>query len=508
MEFQCDICFFPFNLNRHRPKMLPCGHTICAECVLNPGLQMKCPSCRKVITGDPGNLPDNILAIRMIEYDGIPPLKMAKTEETKVQRLRRGLDTAREALALLRLQVPRAIEGLNRLLDSSADRVRQMETSLRQEVQREAGRECEPPSTEAAPDGDADPDPLQVALWMDECKKSLRLLSCPALMLDTLECSIGAEEDVAKWRASVKLGPNAPLDSLVRLLLLQLQWEKELKQVTDAGLAVLPADPRPYVGPPLGFALTRSEKDVNDGELMVNEILRGGGGRWKRQRIRSLRNLQEGRGQDKLLRVVGPFLEELEITGNAEPAVMAEVEKMTALKRLSVRCSETMVEDYPGLPLQLEELSLVTTSKDQMLCVQRMPKLRSLAVLGRLPSDMDFPPSPHGSLLWLGVGCSTACRDPMLQLIRSYGSSLQELHIFCCSSREEYEPLYFADLGQDLASCGLRALRRLVLVRGLTNEHSKDVASCVLQRRTMRGFLPSVVDVICDTCSHECQMYA
>ncbi|XP_052125249.1 E3 ubiquitin-protein ligase rnf152-B-like [Frankliniella occidentalis] len=45
---QCDICFLDFDLDRHRPKVLPCGHTVCKACVENPGLGTKCPTCRKV----------------------------------------------------------------------------------------------------------------------------------------------------------------------------------------------------------------------------------------------------------------------------------------------------------------------------------------------------------------------------------------------------------------------------------------------------------------------------
>lgn len=49
MELECDICFIRLDVNNHRPKSLPCGHTICKECVENPALGKKCPSCRKVI---------------------------------------------------------------------------------------------------------------------------------------------------------------------------------------------------------------------------------------------------------------------------------------------------------------------------------------------------------------------------------------------------------------------------------------------------------------------------
>ncbi|XP_052122111.1 E3 ubiquitin-protein ligase RNF182-like [Frankliniella occidentalis] len=110
MELQCDICFNLFDLDHHRPKSLICGHTICQECVQNPGLGGKCPTCRKDLNADPAALPDTIALIRLIEHDGAPPLKKPRTEETEVRQLRRGVEAGRKVVEVLRLVVPRAVE--------------------------------------------------------------------------------------------------------------------------------------------------------------------------------------------------------------------------------------------------------------------------------------------------------------------------------------------------------------------------------------------------------------
>ncbi len=153
-----------------------------------------------------------------------------------------------------------------------------------------------------------------------------------------------------------------------------------------------------FVGPPFASYLIINHNDLEGKQLKVDQIIREGQ-RWKH--IRSLLNAR-GRGLDKLLRVVGARLEELDIVDKVGPTVMAEVEKMKSLKRLSVDL-DIAEEGYPDLPLQLEELSLDNPQSNQMLCVQRMPKLRSLRVYDYLEPNMTFPPSPYGALLWLDL---------------------------------------------------------------------------------------------------------
>lgn len=44
----CPVCLDPYDLERHRPKNLPCGHSVCLQCLQNPGFSKFCPKDRKV----------------------------------------------------------------------------------------------------------------------------------------------------------------------------------------------------------------------------------------------------------------------------------------------------------------------------------------------------------------------------------------------------------------------------------------------------------------------------
>ncbi|XP_026290047.2 uncharacterized protein LOC113214789 isoform X1 [Frankliniella occidentalis] len=472
-ELLCDICFVQFDLNNHRPKSLPCGHTICIECVQNPALGKKCPTCRKDLTADPGSLPDNILAIRMIEKDGAPPRKVARKEDTKMQQLQRGVEAGRKVVQQLREVVPMAVAALNRQLVSSVASLRQIEEAFDKLKQVAAGSEGTTPDLTA--------EQLQLVAQLED---SLRLLT-------TNKCSVVAEEGagVAAWKASVLLGP---IDHILRPLLLLLRASGQLTKVDNGAVAVPSAA---SVAPPRLSTLYIEHKDIDDdGHLKVNDILRNGL-RWRN--IRTINNLK-GRDSEKLLRVMARHVEELKIVGLAGPSLMKEVQKMSSLKKVIVKCDRNLV-DYPDLPLQLEELSISFPSENQLRCLRRMPMLRSLMVENYQCPNVFLTPSQHGALLWLGVCLNENHKSTMLSLIRAFAASLQELQIFCGTNEDDFPSFFFPDLGEDLAECSLEALRRLVLNRGSTSECT-DGYACLLQRQTIRDVLHSSVDVLCGGC--------
>ncbi|XP_026288940.1 uncharacterized protein LOC113213929 [Frankliniella occidentalis] len=471
MELQCDICFIDYDLDSHRPKSLPCGHTICKECVQRAELEKKCPTCWKELPGDLGDLPDTILAIRLIENGGVPPRKKPRREDSDQQRLQRGVDAGRKVVEALRLAVPKAVEALNRQLDASVAQLRQLEETLEQ-VQRGA-----------AGDGRTSQEQLQLATQLED---SLGLLNT--------KCSVVAEEeDGSTWKAAVQIGGFG--DSL-RLLLLQLRADGQLGKVDDVPV---PSAAAAYVGPPIVASLTISEDDMTDDHgLKVNEILLD---KRRLENIRCITGL-EGEGSDRLLRVVASHslhVEELVFSAEVGPKVMEEVLKLPSLKRLDTESIENR-DDYPDLPLQLEELKINGPSEQQLDCVMRMPALYSLTVLNYLGANLTFPPSDYGTLRWLGVSFHINYKPTMLSLIRAHASSLQELQVSCSISEDEEDgDYYFPELGQDLAACDLLRLRRLVLERDYTAP-CEDAAGCLMQRQNLRGCLPRSVEVVCDAC--------
>ncbi|XP_026274100.2 uncharacterized protein LOC113204784 isoform X1 [Frankliniella occidentalis] len=277
----------------------------------------------------------------------------------------------------------------------------------------------------------------------------------------------------------------------------KLRADGQLGKVDDA--SAVPATPvAAYVGPPLISVLTITNQHLdNNGRLKVNDILRDVPQQWSTPR--SLRDLK-GEGSEDLLRVMGAHLEELQTSGEVQPSVMEEVLKMSALRRLEVKC--TLSEKYPDLPLQLEELHINQATENQLRCLEHMPRLRSLTVLNYVGSNLTFPPSQHNRLLWLCVGFNAGHKFTMMSLIRAHASSVQELRVWCTPTDSNGKSFYFPDLGQELAACGLSALRRLVLDRRLEKSRcSHQAASCLLQRRTVRDALfPLPVEVFCTLC--------
>ncbi|XP_052125246.1 uncharacterized protein LOC113205871 [Frankliniella occidentalis] len=475
MELQCDICFGQFDLDHHRPKSLPCGHTICRECVQNPAIGRKCPTCRRNLSASPDDLPDNIFVTRLLEHDAAPTgvASRARRMEERARQLQRGAAAGRKLVHLLRQMVPLAVEALNNQLSSSEAQLQQVEEALeqlRQLQQREAAGEENTTAPLQPAVGE-----LQLAVQMED---SLRLLTAN-------KCSVEAEEDAgAAWRAEVQLGP---FDHLVRPLLLQLQLDGHLAKV-DAVVAAPPPPPPAalYVGPPRLSNLT-----IDD--VKADDIVRSGR-RWRN--IRTLNNVI-GRDSERLLRVVAPQLEELNISVEVGPSVLEEVGRMPSLRRLLVECSDT--GDFPDLPLQLEELAISYPSENQMRCVQRMPRLRSLFVGFYFGAPLPLEPAPNDGLLWLGVTYNEQYRESTLSVIRVFAASVQELQVYTPVTKVEDLYYYHPDLGRDLAACGLRALRRLVLERP-SSDPCPETDACLVQRQTARGFLSPAVDVLCGSC--------
>ncbi|XP_052132447.1 uncharacterized protein LOC127752023, partial [Frankliniella occidentalis] len=437
----------------------------------------------------PEDLPDNVLAVQLLEnedvlvLDDAPLCKMPKIEDLELEQLQRGADAGRRVVEMLRLMVPRAVETLNRQLESSVAWLGQVEEALKRRVQREAAGDVGTTSDVVVEE------PLQLAEQLKAIHHLLTSISN--------KCTFASEEEGGSaWTASAQSGGCG--DNLLRLLLLQLWDDGVLGKVHDDIVITAPAVTRAaaYVGPPLISVLRINNEHLENGRLKVNDILRDIP--QKCSIPRSLKALRGG-GSEDLLRVMGPHLEELEISGEVQPSVMEEVQKLSALRRLKVQCAKEV--DFPDLPLQLEELHIDRITENQLRCLEHMPRLRSLLVYNYHGPNLTFPPSQHSRLLWLSVCFNTLHKSTMLSLIRAHASSIQELHVYSFSTfSTENQNFYFPDLGQELAACGLRALRRLVLTRSLIKNPCTDqVAGCLLQRRSILCALPSV-EVVCKFC--------
>ncbi|CAL4079990.1 unnamed protein product, partial [Meganyctiphanes norvegica] len=93
-SIECEVCFVEYNSNDHCPKSLPCGHTMCAECVKDnlsarEG-QMNCPFCRTPCGRGVKNLDDFPTTFALLNLVGANgqngPSQINKEKENLQQR--------------------------------------------------------------------------------------------------------------------------------------------------------------------------------------------------------------------------------------------------------------------------------------------------------------------------------------------------------------------------------------------------------------------------------------
>ncbi|XP_034232256.1 uncharacterized protein LOC117640109 [Thrips palmi] len=185
-----------------------------------------------------------------------------------------------------------------------------------------------------------------------------------------------------------------------------------------------------------------------------------------------------------------------------DPEHVQVLSGMPALRKLRLQGGE-LWDDAPPLPPQLEHVYLHRASLDQVLSLQRMPRLRSLT-LGYSPWKV-FPPLPphHCGLEYLNIlGTRRSPTDDhiLFSLIRAHSATLQELRIWTGTCKPTNAVMsrycFYDDLGPRLAQCNLRSLKWLVLTRSspLARKGSKEELShcdkaCKVQ-------LQSIVDAL------------
>ncbi|KAK3914774.1 Malignant fibrous histiocytoma-amplified sequence 1 [Frankliniella fusca] len=175
---------------------------------------------------------------------------------------------------------------------------------------------------------------------------------------------------------------------------------------------------------------------------------------------------------------------------DVNPDQASRVRDMSHLKRLYITTTLCVTASWPGLPLQLEELHIVNARADHLQSLQRMPRLRSLAVDGY---HCEKYPRKFTTFFvqWLGVRMEEEWYSTLVSLVRACAASLRVLEIKCGLKD-------FPKLSQGLQEFRLRSLRRLLLVR--RHPAAGDNKACDLQRAAIQRVLPEA-QVICSECN-------
>ncbi|XP_052121910.1 uncharacterized protein LOC113218216 isoform X2 [Frankliniella occidentalis] len=122
----CDLCTEHFDGAERAPKVLPCGHTACLQC-LQRLQDSRCPTCRRNIDGPPEELPTNFLALTLLEerrLDSTPRGWCSDCRAAATPRCWEDHDVLPVKRALRRLlqgSLPQAAEQLQGLPDQCRD---------------------------------------------------------------------------------------------------------------------------------------------------------------------------------------------------------------------------------------------------------------------------------------------------------------------------------------------------------------------------------------------------
>ncbi|KAK3926504.1 putative disease resistance protein [Frankliniella fusca] len=182
-------------------------------------------------------------------------------------------------------------------------------------------------------------------------------------------------------------------------------------------------------------------------------------------------------------------------------------EKAAALQEAQgvVRLVQVYCSRDPAWSLELlqraaptvERLEVLSPREPHLRAVLAMPRLRRLFVWGddgldAAPPELGALPPGHSGLRWLSV--RDLPRATLQSLLQAHRGTLEELELMVGTPGTWEWPRSCRDLHSLLGRCGLRALRRLVLLR-LYFSHT----ACREQLAAVRAALPGL-QVLCGKC--------
>ena len=131
----CEICFIPFSaIGQNQPKVLPCGHTFCGNCIALVPEKM-CPTCRRIFTSSTPNY-----TIIQLLAEGFGATSITPSGGGGVG----GLKSVAELEAELELEVVQRKREIDRLKrEEIRKRITQIEENIVQITQIEEGRVAE-----------------------------------------------------------------------------------------------------------------------------------------------------------------------------------------------------------------------------------------------------------------------------------------------------------------------------------------------------------------------------
>ncbi|XP_026290056.2 uncharacterized protein LOC113214794 [Frankliniella occidentalis] len=447
---ECNLCAELFDGAERLPKVLPCGHTACLQC-LRRLPDRGCPTCRRDFHGPTEELPSNFFLLQLLQGARLHSTPRAWCSDCRAAATPRCweehdvLPVRRALRRHLQGAMPQAAEQLQGLQDQFPDEEALPALTLLTGGQswdvtlRGGGRQLTGTLRNAE-------EPLTKALC-------LLLASRAALTEDRAEDTPLAA---------------APLSSAVAPL-------------PPAAAPVPPAAaPLPLAAAPLPPAATPLP-------LAAGPLPPAAAGR------AAPTESQPPRQQDvPLISRKGPdALQQEERAADVPDARGA---------RLVAVAFNIDLQLLQLVAPTVEVLSLYSPRGAHLRAAHSLPRLRRLYVwCGDRALDVQPPvlpalPPGHAGLQWLSVrGLPRATTQ---SLLRAHAHSLEELTLTVGTPGDKDWPWSCCDLHSLLKQCGLRALWRIVLRRG-KKTHRKT--PCNEQRDRLRRVLPRT-EVLCSSC--------
>lgn len=533
-KMECIVCFELFDEGPHRPKVLPCGHSLCSGCVGNSELKRRCPEDRKEYNGSAKDLPDNFTVLRMLDE----PSARDKEFVRVVELLERGLAAGRRVQQLL----DEKLISQSVVVDDWHKRCDEVQNSL-QRVQALGRVSPKEARTLAAAVSDT----------VQRLEGGDHLLSNAAKCYVIVEDAVGRTLTAALPRSELPVGLLLRLREDGRLLagapLPSLPWQRP--PVPQHPLHSQPShlrQPPPLVQPqplphtPLqapepallqphtpsraqtqsrGRSASRGAAAASGPTKVECLDLNGKGGNFRAKRkdllqIRKVTGLdcQYDKSYSLLCNLAAAEiarLEELQMLG-ARSRHMVLLTKFPSLRTLDVTCSaEESIS--AALPKHLEELLIQNCSSQQLASVADMPRLKKLQLLRFMgPDRVAFPvlPGSHCGLQWLRVEMDSRFATTIFSLLRAQEYTLKTLRLAVASMGGGDFPTRFSipDLAQEIGDCGFRALSLMILERKVGDDVAllHDADSCSKQVKECRAQLARRLPGVTVACS-QCNLF-
>ncbi|KAK3926187.1 E3 ubiquitin-protein ligase TRIM32 [Frankliniella fusca] len=497
----CEICLEDLDQREHAPKVVPCGHTVCLQC-LQRAVKSECPICRTSFAVSPESLPNNFSLLRVVDRHG--------------DSSRRSRRSAREWCFDCRAAATRRCWEEHEMVGTRTALRSLLEGSLPQAARQLEGlpgqlQEQQTLLALALVDGDA--------RWDVTLRDGSRLVSgtlpkakdplTKALLL-MLAARLVPDEDQLSLRSAAT---PVPTDMPV-----------ELSQPEGQGPAARGLSTAPNSNPD-----NRQPRFSKWGVLLNASGKSKGPLRESQRRVRTpvAQDTSLAEQYDQVLSHLHdappsptlPLREELEVAticcslpNDRKPEKARALRAAKGVRRLvGVVCSRCWDPDWSLQLLQsaaptVEELHVSHPGAEHLLAVSGALRLRRLQVWcapdlwGPGAGPLGAPVLPPAARAASGLRWLTAVGLPRVtlrSLLQAHGHALAVLQLLVGTEGPSAWPMACADLPALLDQCDLRALGRLVLRRrGCCHERP----ACLEQLSALRRLLPRGADVLCEAC--------